>query len=153
MRAAFLENKTNIAEMQQQLYQAGIQLRDLASTALWKHYCSLPNGIANPTVITLTGAQPVDGRMMPIYDAPEGWIEGVATGVIKLLEACGSQVGSEASDGRYYMGDNLVTILKSWRELALWTLHYGPFNGDKAELGILAEVLGLVEKGTFWDGT
>ena len=43
-------------------------------------------------------------------------------------------------------------LLRTLRELAVLVIHHGPHKGERHQLGVLAELLGLAEKGAFWKG-
>ena len=122
----------------------------LYTKVLWRSYCNLPNGLASPATVDATAMVYERGRMVPICEAPKSWVTELKARVSDMIESAGAPVvesimGSDNSGAQ--VGEK---ILVPWRELAVWVLHHGSYKRKKAKLGLLAEVLGLVEKGTFW---
>jgi hypothetical protein len=120
---------------------------------MWRQYCLLPSGNATEAVIELTRMRYDDNiKLQPVHAAPDEWVDKVISTVEDMAEA--SREDGEASKilltgGIYKTSEDKV--LKTYRELALWLLS-GPWRGERQRLGVLAEVLGLEVKGTYWAG-
>lgn len=119
------------------------------------HYCQLPNGQSSKAVITITETlQTSQGTTRPINGAPEGWVEEVKARLTKMTKDADTRILSAILGANEQVKCAYLKDLAQWREIAVWMLHRGAYRGltAKAALGILAEVLGLEEKGTVWDG-
>ena len=119
---------------------------------LWKIYCQLPSGEANRAVTELTSMYYDNGRMIPIHPAPQEWINMTAVRMFNLVNAAGNEKLREyqGPDGAGLKYDERSMV--AWRKLTVWMLHHGPYKRKREELGVLAEVLGLEEKGRIWKG-
>ena len=124
----------------------------LLMEVLWRHYCLLPNGSASEDVIQATRTTFEGGRSIPLYKAPEEWIHAIQKNVEDMMHAAGKKVTDFVILPTHSAMEMNESILKPWRDIALWLVHRGPYKGRRRELGVLAEVLGLEEKGTIWKG-
>ncbi|KAK4630254.1 uncharacterized protein CLAFUR5_07848 [Fulvia fulva] len=114
----------------------------LCSTTLWKEWWNIPYpGQANKIT------------PMPPIEPPEEWLKEAKGRLEKLLFAAGRETTIKY----------LQPVLKQWprndyqvmvalRELALEMVHRGAYRGKRAELGVIAEVVGIERKGMFWKG-
>ncbi|EME38229.1 hypothetical protein DOTSEDRAFT_57378 [Dothistroma septosporum NZE10] len=116
----------------------------LAKTTLWKTWCIAPSpgqAFTEP----------------PVYPAepPEDWLEEMRARVEALLHAAGRE------KSLYYLQPvlrqwprNDLEVMTAIRDLTLEVLHRGAYKrkGGRGELGVLAEVVGIEEKGWAWKG-
>ncbi|KAK4550028.1 hypothetical protein LTR36_002995 [Oleoguttula mirabilis] len=127
-------------------------ITDFCEQALWKLYCQLPTGESTATVRELTSMYYDNGRMVPIHPAPKEWVAEIRSRLVKMTGAAGKEKiaemrGPDGASLRY----NEQSVV-AWRKLAVWLLHRGAYKRKREELGVLAEVLGLEEKGRVWRG-
>ncbi|KAK5120387.1 hypothetical protein LTR85_006326 [Meristemomyces frigidus] len=125
---------------------------DFCEKVLWKLYCQLPAGEASAAVRELTSMYYDNGKMISIHPAPKEWVAEIRSRLVKMTAAAGEEKigemrGPDGASLRY----NEQSMV-AWRKLAVWMLHHGPYKKKRAELGVLAEVLGLEEKGRVWKG-
>ena len=135
--------------------QRRAELNRFCAQTLWMHYCRLPNGRSSKAVITITETvQTPRGTARPIHGAPEGWVEEVKARLTKMTKDADPRTLSAILGTNEQVKCSYLKDLVQWREIGVWMLHHGAYRGftAKAALGILAEVLGLEEKGTVWDG-
>ncbi|KAK5134657.1 hypothetical protein LTR08_006313 [Meristemomyces frigidus] len=115
---------------------------------LWKQYCQTP---CMPEAATeLTSMYYDEGVMLPIHPPPKEWVVEVRLRVVRLTAAAGDERirALRGADGVGLRYDEASLV--AWRELAVWVVNRGAWKRKRAELGVLAEVLGLEDKGTFW---
>jgi len=129
-------------------------LKRVVAEHFWKGYCDLPEGKSSPAVLELTSRYYDNGKMVPIHPAPASWVDEVVARVHALVcpanrELVNRVVGKDKTELDLMYPDKLRRGLG---EVAVLKLHQGKPKGSKKELGVLAEVLGLEEKGTFWQG-
>lgn len=147
----FAFQRQQFEELAAMLRDKRAEAHDLCGKVLWKHYCNLPKGSSSDAAQEIAQTHFVHGAMVPVHSAPKGWIDEVQTHIAKMTEDAGEEL-TESIIGPTNSG-HLITEpgdLVYWRELARRLLYGGPYKGNKAELGVLAEILGLVERGTFW---
>ncbi len=134
------------------LVQAKIEeKRELYETVLWQHYCLLPNTEDTPDfVVEATRTEYDEGKTMPVYEAPKEWLDEVTMRVGRMMDAAGEEMAEYCMQGSKSYTDPHEALLMSWREMALWIVSHGAYRGRREELGVLAEVVGLSEKGRFW---
>lgn len=128
------------------------EAQDFYPKVLWKHYCNLPKGRSSDAVIAITQTTYKRGAMVPVHSAPQSWIDEILSRLTRMMKDAGEEVVNSIIGPNGLQTSSDLNDLAHWRELAKWLLHHGPYKRRKAELGILAEVLGFEEKGTFWDG-
>lgn len=127
---------------------------------LWKAYCTLPwsnPSIATPAAKELTSLyfSKESGSMIPIHPAPCGWIEQVFHKMMALIASVEKQTlmelgGPSESILSPFNPDRLLMTL---REVAVIAIHHKEGKRTtKWEMGVLTELLGLAEKGTYWKG-
>lgn len=139
----------------QVLQVAARQYREITTwceQALWRDYCRLPKGEATPAVVDQTSTYYNNGEMVPVHPAPKEWVVEMRLRINRLSCAAGGAKlremrGADGSGLRFEEG-----TMVAWRKLAVWVLHHGAYKRSREELGVLAEVLGLEEKGHFWKG-
>jgi hypothetical protein len=120
---------------------------------LWNQYCILPNNNAPQAVIDATATRFVNGRMIPFHVAPGAWVDEILAAMEAMAEAAKEDDYASTilpNTGAYHYEND--KILTPYRELAVWMIHHGPWEGQRDKLGVLAEVLGLEVKGTYWKG-
>lgn len=117
---------------------------------LWKQYCQLPAGEAPARLQELTSMYYENGRMLPSHPAPKVWVTEIRSRLVKMTAAAGEKKIKEmrGPDGAslIYSEQSMV----AWRKLAVWIINHGAYKGKREELGVLAEVLGLEEKGSIF---
>ena len=124
----------------------------LYSKVLWRAYCTLPNGAAPLVVMEATRTEYYRGEMVPVFPAPQDWIDEVRRRVSNLMNAAGNEVSHFAMGPGDPDGGCDEKILVPWGQLAVWAVHKGPLKGRRSDLGVLAELVGLEKKGTYWKG-
>ena len=91
--------------------------------------------------------------MVPEKSAPERWVQAVETNLANMMEACGRNVTDFAVQPEFYAEEMNSRVLPPMREAAVELVKRGAYkDGGREKLGVLAEVLGLVVKGTVWKG-
>lgn len=128
------------------------RVRNLVSTTLWKHYCNLPTGFATERIVEATRTKYENGAMVPINPAPSDWVDQVQAELKSMINAAGEAANNFIMGPEPHTAPAEEAVLVYWRELAVWLMHFGPYKGKTRDLGLLAEVLGVAEKGTFWKG-
>lgn len=129
--------------------EESMNLRVFCETYLWSHYCLLPHGSATAAVREITATYNNEGKVKPIHPAPHDWTTTVVIQLQKMILSAGN-----AKETEYFQNGIRYNqrYLAATRELAVWMLHHGKYKGQLQTMGLLAEVLGLEEKGTFWKG-
>ncbi|KAK3115541.1 hypothetical protein LTR53_004988 [Teratosphaeriaceae sp. CCFEE 6253] len=130
------------------------KLRAVVARHFWKAYCDLPPGKASVTTLELTGRFFNSGRMMPMHPAPAGWVDEVVACIDDLVCPANRALVMQVM-GRDQFAFSLSRpdkLLRGLGRLAVLKLHHGSPRGTKAGLRVLAEVIGLEERGTYWDG-
>ena len=130
------------------------KLKAVVTDHFWKGYCDLPEGKASPAVLELTSRYYSNGGMVPIHPAPASWIDEVLARLHELISPANRQlvkrvVGRNPSALSISQPD---LLRRGLGEVAVLKIHHGSPKGTKKNLGVLAEVLGLEEKGTYWHG-
>ena len=129
-----------------------IFLRNSPIDALWASYCVTPDGrAANPAVRKATEVHFVNYHVEPVNTVPETWSTEVGYRLRLLLNAAVSDGQTVRLSTKLWEKD-IGMALRHLQDLAKETLHRGSYKGKRGRLGLLAEVLGLSEKGTFWKG-
>lgn len=127
-------------------------LRDIPANALWRQYCILPDGIAtNADVLKATEVEFGSYRVEPVNAVPEVWVREFKYRLGRLLDAATSDGQVVRLMAKQWEKD-VGLALRHVGDIAREVLHHGSYKGKRARLGLLAEVLGLSEKGTFWKG-
>lgn len=134
-----------------------IFLDGLPTATLWRQYCLLPsNSFATATVTKATEVHFIDCRLEPIVPVPEAWDKELKYKLGLLLDA----VRKDSADGKEkpvmleprLWEKDVGMALRHVRDLAVEVLHRGSYRGKRGHLGLLGELLGLSEKGSFWKG-
>ena len=86
---------------------------------------------------------------MPVHPAPKEWVAEVKSRLIKLTAAAGEEMikGVRGPDHAGLRYDE--ASMGAWRKLAVFVINRGAWKGKREELGVLAEVFGLEDRGTF----
>lgn len=151
LHAHFASQREQFEQLAAMLREKRKEAYNLCSKVLWKHYCNLPKGHLPDRILEITKTEAKDGAMVPVLPAPQSWVEEVQNRIAKMVGDAGEAV-IERILGVIGSGDLITDAshLRYWRELAMWLLHHGPYRRNTAELGLLGEVLGFEERGTFW---
>ncbi|TKA82871.1 hypothetical protein B0A55_00977 [Friedmanniomyces simplex] len=132
------------------------KLKVIVTGRFWKDYCDLPDGKASPAVRELTSTYFDDekGGMMPIHPAPAAWVEDVLARIHSLVSPANRDMVLQlvGKDQLLMSLSHPARLRQGLSELAVMALHRGLLKGKRQELGVLAEVLGLEVKGTYWQG-
>lgn len=129
-----------------------IFLRTVPIKALWEHYCIMLDGLTTDAAVAkATEVHFVDYRVEPITAAPEAWGKEIKYRLGLLLDAATNDGQVMHLSARTWELDAGMA-LRHVRDIAMEVLHHGAYKGKRARLGVLGEVLGLSEKGTFWKG-
>lgn len=126
----------------------------------WKVYCTLPwsnPNIATPAAKELTSLyfSKESGSMIPIHPASRDWIAQVFNKVMTLIASVEKQTWMELGRPNESMLSpfNPDRLLMTLREVAVIAVHQKEGKRiTKGEMGVLGELLGLTEKGTYWKG-
>ncbi|KAK5172338.1 uncharacterized protein LTR77_003976 [Saxophila tyrrhenica] len=144
--------KRQAEKMRDAVRQKREEMRELYEVTLWNRYCALPNPEnLHPYVVeaTQTEYDEVEDKMLPLYNAPQPWLDEVIGRVDAMMDDAGPEMVSYCMQGAKGVKDPHEKLLIQWRELAVWCSNHGPYRGQREQLGVLAEVLGLQEKGTY----
>ncbi|KAK5113086.1 hypothetical protein LTR62_003665 [Meristemomyces frigidus] len=132
------------------------KLRHVVSTKFWKDYCLLPPGQSNPLALeqTRTYFSPIHGQTLPLHPAPCTWTDRVVQDFNTLVSKENAQLVREVNgeDEHAFEYGRPERLRRSLNTLAVLTVYHGIYEGNKERLGVLAEVLGLDERGTVWKG-
>lgn len=116
------------------------EIHRLSSTILWREYLTLPN--EDDSNITAGSKKP-----------PQDWLDECDSRLSSMLTAAGPD------EIKKYLEPVLAAfprqseqILKNLTEMAHWMVRKGPWRGKRAELGLLGEVFGFEDKGSYWQG-
>ena len=123
-----------------------------AAEDIWRHYCDLNSGSASSAVIAATRMEYKQGRMVPVHAAPQTWVEELQARVNKMMQVAGPKLADFVTSSETFGPQTTESVLRQWRALAMYLVHHGPYKGKRSELGLLGEVIGLEEKGTYWTG-
>ncbi|KAK3615870.1 hypothetical protein LTR56_026327 [Elasticomyces elasticus] len=128
------------------------KLKVIVAERFWKEYCDLPKGQSSPEVIELTSTCFDDGKMVPIHPAPAAWVDHVLARIHKLVSPGNKDLVNQIAkkDPMLMSLSHPDRLRAGLGELAVHAVHHGSMKGKKHELGVLAEVLGLEERGTYW---
>ena len=141
-----------IQKLRDAITQKRAEFYDLYTNVLWKHYCDLPNGVASSAVVEATATIYDRGVTVPVRKAPRSWTKEVQAAVESMMDAAGVKAANSIMGWEHRTARSKEELLVAWRELAVWLVHHGAYKARIRELGVLAELLGLEEKGTFWKG-
>ncbi|KAK5738800.1 hypothetical protein LTR17_005735 [Elasticomyces elasticus] len=128
------------------------KLKVIVAERFWKEYCDLPKGQSSPEVIELTSTYFDDGKMVPIHPAPAAWVDHVLARIHRLVSPENKDLVNQIAkkDPMLMSLSHPDRLRAGLGELAVHAVHHGSMKGKKHELGVLAEVLGLSERGTYW---
>ncbi|KAK5677846.1 hypothetical protein LTS10_009729 [Elasticomyces elasticus] len=128
------------------------KLKVIVAERFWKEYCDLPKGQSSPEVIELTSTYFDDGKMVPIHPAPAAWVDHVLARIHSLVSPENKDLVNQIArkDPMLMSLSHPDRLRAGLGELAVHAVHHGSMKGKKHELGVLAEVLGLSERGTYW---
>ncbi|KAK3618406.1 hypothetical protein LTR56_021584 [Elasticomyces elasticus] len=128
------------------------KLKVIVAERFWKEYCDLPKGQSSPEVIELTSTYFDDGKMVPIHPAPAAWVDHVLARIHRLVSPDNKDLVNQIAkkDPMLMSLSHPDRLRAGLGELAVHAVHHGSMKGKKHELGVLAEVLGLSERGTYW---
>lgn len=119
------------------------EILHLCSTVLWKEYVSLPSPDDDEDNITATPQKPLSD-----------WLEECELRMINMITAAGpEQTRSYLESALDAVPRDTDAIVESLYELATWVVRKGVWRGKRAELGLLAEIVGMVDKGHYWQGS
>lgn len=151
LNRVFQSQRLQFDQLSAMLLEQREEARDLCAGVLWKHYCNLPKGQSSDVALEMTRTVYQDGAMVPIRSAPDSWVDEVQSRIVKMVGDAGEDM-VQATVGPENCGTLILETghLVFWRDLAQRLLYGGSYRGNKAEFGLMAEVLGLVERGTFW---
>ncbi|KAK1052043.1 hypothetical protein LTR33_014500, partial [Friedmanniomyces endolithicus] len=132
------------------------KLRVIVAGNFWKNYCDLPSTKDSLAVRELTSTYFDDrkGTIVPVHPAPVAWIEDVLACIHQLVSPANKDLVLQIArkDELLFSLTHPDRLRKGLSELAVLALHHGPLKGKRQELGVLAEVLGLEPRGTYWHG-
>ncbi|USW54510.1 hypothetical protein Slin15195_G078290 [Septoria linicola] len=118
------------------------EVRTLCRTILWDAYTDLPD------------PNDPDDRMSldrPKLPPPSDWLAEAEKRVTMMFEVAGSDKVAEYLRHEFIQWPrNSLNIVKAMREFAMWMRLKGPFRRTRRELGLVAEILGFEDKGTYW---
>lgn len=127
-------------------------LRGLPVDALWASYCIMADGrAANLEVREATKVHFVNYQTEPVHPVPEAWQTELKYRLRLLLDAAAAEEQTMRLSTKLWEKD-IGIGLRHLQDIASDALHHGSYRGKRGKLGLLAEVLGLSEKGTFWKG-
>lgn len=127
-------------------------LRNLPLDALWASYCVIPDGrAANAEVRDATEVHFANYQVEPKIAVPEAWGKELKYRLRLLLDATVNDGQAVRLSTRLWDKD-ISIALRHLQDIARDALHRGSYKGKRGRLGVLGEVLGLSEKGTFWKG-
>ena len=130
------------------------KLRAIVFDRFWKEYCELPSDNCSKELQELTTTFYADGKMIPTHPAPQSWVDEMMAKISMLIcpenKALVWQVNGE--DPNAFSLDMPQKYRRNLNDLAVLTIHQGFLNGRKADLGVLLELLGMADKGTYWKG-
>ncbi|CAK1364031.1 hypothetical protein CB0940_04003 [Cercospora beticola] len=117
------------------------EVRTLCSTVLWNAYCALqdPN---DPSDHMNTNR----AKTAPSSD----WSAEAEKRLTLIFEAAGKGKVEEYLVHALGFPRNQVNIMKALRDFGMWARSSGPFRRSRKDLGLLNEILGFVDKGTYW---
>ncbi|KAK4565399.1 hypothetical protein LTR86_004016 [Recurvomyces mirabilis] len=132
-------------------------LRNTVANRYWTEYCNLPNSQqANNAVkeLTATYYDEAGSKLVPVHPAPAAWVDRVVDDVYRLISKENKQLVKQVHgrDERAFHSTEPEHFRRSLSALAVLTVHHGLYEGSNEKLGLLAEVLGLEEKGSVWKG-
>ncbi|KAK1059269.1 hypothetical protein LTR74_012759 [Friedmanniomyces endolithicus] len=132
------------------------KLRVIVTGPFWKNYCDLPSTKDSLAIRELTSTYFDDrkGTIVPVHPAPAAWIEDVLACIHELVSPANKDLVLQIArkDELLFSLTHPDRLRKGLSELAVLALHHGPLKGKTQELGVLAEVLGLEPRGTYWHG-
>ncbi|KAK0267107.1 hypothetical protein LTR91_014673 [Friedmanniomyces endolithicus] len=132
------------------------KLRVIVAANFWKNYCDLPSTKDSLAVRELTSTYFDDrkGTVVPVHPAPVAWIEAVLASIHSLVSPANKDLVMQLArkDELLFSLTHPDRLRKGLSELAVLALHHGSLKGKRQELGVLAEVLGLEPRGTYWHG-
>ena len=129
-------------------------LRDIVATRYWAEYCNLPSGQATSAVeeLTTTYYDKVESKLVPVHPAPATWVDRVVDDIYMLISKENKQLVKQVHgrDEHAFHSTEPEHFRRSLNALAVLTVHHGLYEGSNQKLGLLAEILGLEEKGSVW---
>ncbi|KAK3675786.1 hypothetical protein LTR78_004427 [Recurvomyces mirabilis] len=130
-------------------------LRNTVANRFWIEYCNLPNSQqANNAVkeLTATYYDEAVSKLLPTHPAPAAWVDRVVDDIYRLISKENKQLVKQVHgrDTRAFHSTEPEHFRRSLNALAVLTVHHGLYEGSNEKLGLLAEVLGLEEKGSVW---
>lgn len=119
------------------------EMHQICSTYLWKTWVDIP---------ILEEYESTKQIFNPEDSPPANWLAEAESRLTAMLEAAGEDVTrSYLSPALSSIPRKSSTILKALRELSIEVVHKGAYKRKgKKTLGVLAEILGMADKGEFW---
>lgn len=129
------------------------ELRESITPLLWRHYCLLPDSDATTTAVNKACELKFeDGRMVPAQPPPASWAKAVDSNLKIMMGACGKSLTDVIRGPGFWKKEMMMRTLPPLQEIATKLIHHGAWKGQRKNLGVLGEVLGLEMKGTVWKG-
>ncbi|GIZ43232.1 hypothetical protein CKM354_000646400 [Cercospora kikuchii] len=117
------------------------EVRTLCSTVLWNAYCALEDPTDPSDHMNSNKA-----KTAPSSD----WSAEAEKRLTLMFEAAGREKVEEYLFHALGFPRNNLNIMKALRDFGMWARSSGPFRRSRKDLGLLNEILGFVDKGTYW---
>ncbi|KAH9815711.1 54S ribosomal protein L44, mitochondrial, partial [Teratosphaeria destructans] len=130
-------------------------MKALCAGYLWKTYALQPSISTTSAVVKELTACTWDmseGRMAPINPAPQSFVDQLCDALHEMLKTAGPENVRKVAghDGKMLDPEYPEQMMVSLRQLGIMVLHKTEQRMKIQKMGVLAEVLGLATKGTFW---